>query len=328
MLTCSASSGVIGAQPYTVSVIRKRFLMDWFSVLALSSILLFIILVGLIWLNRGSDEIIKPLIPVLAALLFAIVSVVYYFVWPGQPNRTTVKVAIPFMPGPTLLPLHYPLIRAGSPRGQTYLKMAMALETVRRSQSALTPSDQDIDTSIGVGLLQDAFLEWLGEHYNIHWMMEEFSFEGISSSVRTGQKQEDAELETTIWRGIHLPKGSTVTLGNGTVTVTNCRLRFKVSIRQIMSARLGGSNLAERLGARFKLDHSSQRKVMVGYYTVTFDRSYTRLLRWAPSTERQRRWIDRMVHMYQMEFGWPGVLADLEKSLGTIEPSHPDEDKD
>lgn len=89
---------------------------------------------------------------------------------------------------------------------------------------------------------------------------------------------------------------------------------LQIELRHLWNLQtIGGTELSNRLADSLKLSAQDREQAIGHVYEVSFVHERPRLYRWAPEAIRQAQWATDMAKRFAEDFGWEGILEDLQK---------------
>jgi len=335
--------GPYGVRNARRSIIENLIVMNNTKKMVFSIILIIFSLVIIVfcgwqlWVNRASENFTQIFLKITTGLLVILLLVLYEVYSPLPAESKEVKVLI--LRNKNMETANFDFHKRLLKTGSEHRKVYDALHDVemlfgRKESSTIRQNDLSLD------LLEMTIWLWLAGKYNLHWRVENKTFEGISGGGGTGDIANDAEknpyaftgedLRETLkdnmfivpeWRigVIYLPSNSTVNIERTSLTRT-----IKISNRHIDEFKIkitsmGHSGLTYTdLGENIKKTLESPDSWYANNYRVNFEVKYDKWRRGSPETKQQKEWVSEIMADFYNDFEWSLVKPDLEKAYSTL----------
>lgn len=321
--------------------------------LILILIAIFVILVGLIWLNRAGDEALSNAVKNVFLPMGAAIVLFCTALFSNTPKiKETIPVIIFYDTDHKIIPVAEALSWNGSLGGRGYKSVQ---ETFAGWNNATDPKkvmtffDKQSPSGDGmlaeqtyfVDLLELSLWDWLTAKYGIAWQTEKLELHQIqgpqSMSVPINEREQNPRILTdddlrrlltgnvllkTGWKPqlrVSIPSGSTVTrsqpsvLGSRTTEIKNRNMTLKITV--------SGTGFSGPVRNDTKLEKSISDKYGSGlnYKSAFFEveLNVSPWLRWSPETIQRQRWGAELIAALKQDFDWRVMQSDLQDALST-----------
>lgn len=117
-----------------------------------------------------------------------------------------------------------------------------------------------------------------------------------------------------------VPEGSHLNVTRAPITrtlhLTGPYSKLQIDLRHLWNMeKIGGTPLSDRLAEKLQLTAEEKEQALGHVYEVVFTQERPRFKRWAPQAIRQAAWASDMAKRFSADFGWDGILQDLENAV-------------
>ena len=300
------------------------------AVLLVSSLVSFVLLVILVWANRGGDRVsllfLKAVVGPLALTLFLIG---YDLVRPLETTDTTVPLT--FFHGKDEPMANARLAIDDSlrpePIGYAWMNSAYERWLEKRGKQAVTP-----DSIPYVDVVEAGLFDWMITQYPGHWQLEEQSFGGaLGKTGRLSKRKPDAESRPVALSGpdlakitanellnpsafgddlkLGLPSNSQVSQVSGDNAIGNVDRELLLNTPyisfRIAFLRFPDPGIIPKKGSADPIAHAlGTAEINATNIYVRFMVSPKRLTRWSGRTATELSWAQDVIQRFQRDFEW------------------------
>lgn len=306
-------------------------------ILFIGAVIVLGILLGFIFVNRGSEKVVSLFMKSIAGpLIVALVLLGYEILSPVPPDRNEVFITLIHDHNFNIAPFHKPLLLNNSLMGNGFVMLDQVVSGWQAAINKSKPILQGQD-DFYIDLTELSLIYWLHMSYPMHWQIERDEFRGINMSGGSYHAIEGAErnprscsenelkellrenrlvkdgINPFFYGKVFLPSNSEVSInrrkGLRIIQIKNRRMNLTIRIAQVGSGGGEGTNLGKRLAKAFPgyTEHE--------YLKVIFECNYTPYLKWSPRTIHQKKWVNEMAALFNRDFEWDGIRSELEKYL-------------
>jgi hypothetical protein len=309
------------------------------------SVLVLTILFSVIWINRDTDRSAGILIRSIGVpLLIALALLASDIFSELPPDNSSVPVVFVHDDDYNLAPILSTLVVNDSTHSRGYLHLTWLLDESRSKKvHALDKRmSQDEQGEFALDLMEVTFWRWLSSYYPMHWDIKQERFRSLSGSMVAGPHEPDAERQPDCYslqsiRGdfqanmllqnkelpldlmppfakICVPSGTEITThrdkGLRRIDLNNRHIAFSIQFALGIHGNLADSFLPGKMKSLYETETAWSEESV----NVSFRCDYSFLFRWSPMTNKQRRWVENIMKMFQDDFSWELVSEDLEKA--------------
>lgn len=299
------------------------------------AIVIFIFMVWIAIINKGSQQSYQLLKPILAGAAVSLFLLISILATPLHEYSKKIDVLILAKENGQVLPLENLTLRkfSSNPNSLYWHGFPHDLDYWKINHKG-NQKIEDIDLYI-LDFVEWSTFTWISSLYPRHWQIERETFQAISAGSGLIGKKENAEKEVTsvfivnILEGnrftdfyknttqkdskIYLPNNSKVIYekvkdGFHKVHIKNKYVAIEISFIRGSGGMIHASDLAEKLLENFGPSWNQQVKVI-------FKITPNKLRRWSPKTQQQIEWIKQLSVFYEENSSWNNLKKKLEDSL-------------
>lgn len=300
-------------------------------ILLIISLLFFIAIGALIYLNRGGEQMVSItikslLIPVLAGAGLLLIE----FTKPL--NNFNDKLHIGFVDDPKIMSILNN--RTDGELNKGIMQYWMLLSKVKEENSETKLKYDDVKNFIQVFII-DVLANRNSTHWDIDYDNEDWFFESGSTVISTkldaeknpenlsiGQLQNETDTNPFLTkmdsnRKIYLPKNSKLTLGDGLhnlMEIETDNVTIKISITNMSTAHLPHSAGETADKFRKKLGLPLDESYLINFYgsTLNYKIEPKRIKRWSPKTLKEIKWGEDTFNHIQKLISWEKFKSNSE----------------
>jgi hypothetical protein len=327
---------------------KKEYVMNFQIILIAFSFILFCVMIGMAFLNLGSENNIEILKPIIGGLLAGLFFVLSSFLVPIQSIKSNTNVVVLLAPQGQVVPFEQEILKLNFSKDSDNLGM---LETYPNSlefakeETSLVKDLNAGDESYTADLTEWSFFSWMEKNCRGQRLNAGSIDYGISSAFFNREevgnmfKEKEVLLMNHILSNnrfsknnpvvIYLPKGTKVSHEEGnffpklkegpswrTIKFNNDNISLLIKFESGNGGgAVGGSTLGKKILAKFGLMDNSNY-VFEHHVTVSFELTPSRWRRWSPLTTEEIEWGKEVMKKFNDAFSFEVLRPKLEKAYG------------